>query len=78
MALIEHELQSNAEADNGFALLYRFEHQIIHSRLAEARSALAKRANARQYQASRIPYPSRIICHNRFSPDCLEGLLDAA
>src|SRR5215467_12989819 len=71
MAFIEHELKSNAETDNWFGLFYSLEDQIVHSRLAEARGTLAKRANARQYQASRIPYPSRIICHNRFSPNCL-------
>src|SRR5215467_7425886 len=78
MALIEHELKSNAEADNWFGLFYSLEDQIVHSRLAEARRALAKRADARQDQSSRVPYPSRIVSNNSFSPNSLKGLFDAA
>jgi hypothetical protein len=78
MALIEHELESNAEADDRLCLFYSLEHQIVHSRLAKARRALAKRADARQDQASRVPYPGRIVCSYSVNADCLEGLLDAA
>jgi hypothetical protein len=77
VAFIEHQLKSNAQTDDRLGLFCGLEYQIVHSRPAKARRALAKRADPRQYQASGFPDPGRIICHDGFNPYCLEGLLDA-
>jgi hypothetical protein len=77
VTLIKHQLKSNAQTDNRLGLLDGLEDQIVHSRLAEARRALAKRADPRQYKASGFPYPGRIICHDGFNSYCFESFLDA-